>query len=71
MPKTTSDQTKLTKKLVTEEVAKLSTRYVTAAAVRETADQIVRTAIREQARTLEGYLQDVDERLKKLESRRS
>ena len=45
-------------------------RYLTEGAVKEIVETAVRTAIREQARDLEKHLQDIDRRLKSLETRR-
>ena len=70
MPKPTAEQTKLIKKLVTEEVSNRTRRYVTGSDVTETATHLVETAIRMQSRELESYLKRIDERLRNLEQRR-
>jgi len=70
MPKPTTEQTKLIKKLVTEEVNSRTKRLVTNSEVKETTTQIVETAIRTQSRELESYLKQIDERLRNLEQRR-
>lgn len=71
MPKPTTEQTKLIKKLVTEEVTKSQVRYATRSELTETATHIVETAVRTQARELESYLKQIDERLRNLEQRRN
>tara|TARA_R110002124_G_scaffold141938_15_gene306610 strand:- start:501 stop:716 length:216 start_codon:yes stop_codon:yes gene_type:complete len=71
MPKPTTEQTKLIKKLVTEEVNSRTKRLVTNSEVQETTTQIVETAIRTQSRELESFLKQIDERLRNLEQRRS
>jgi|3_EtaG_2_1085321.scaffolds.fasta_scaffold215776_1 predicted RNA-binding protein with PIN domain len=71
MPKPTAEQTKLIKKLVTEEVNNRTKRYVTGSDVTEAATHLVETAIRTQSRELESYLKQIDERLRNLEQRRS
>lgn len=45
-------------------------RHITEGQAREIADALVRTALREQARDLEKHLQDIDRRLRALETRR-
>jgi uncharacterized protein YpiB (UPF0302 family) len=70
MPKPTIEQTKLIKKLVTEEVNNRTKRLVTNSEVKETTTQIVETAIRTQSRELESFLKQIDERLRNLEQRR-
>ena len=71
MPQPTTEQTKLIKKLVTEEVNSRTKRLVTNSEVQETTTQIVETAIRTQSRELESFLKQIDERLRNLEQRRS
>ena len=71
MSKPTIEQTKLIKKLVTEEVNSSTKRYVTNSEVQETTTQIVETAIRTQSRELESFLKQIDERLRNLEQRRA
>ena len=71
MPKPTTEQTKLIKKLVTEEVNSRTKRLVTNSEVQETTTQIVETAIRTQSRELESFLKQIDERLRNLEQRRT
>lgn len=65
------EQTKLIKKLVTEEVNNNIKRYVTNSEARETTTHIVETAIRTQSRELESFLKKIDERLRNLEQRRT
>ena len=70
MSKPTIEQTKLIKKLVTEEVSNNTQRYVTNSEVKETTTQLVESAIRTQSRELESFLKQIDERLRNLEQRR-
>ena len=71
MPKPTTEQAKLIKKLVTEEVNNRTKRLVTNSEVQETTTHLVETAIRTQSRELESHLKQIDERLRNLEQRRT
>jgi hypothetical protein len=71
MPKPTTEQTRLIKKLVTEEVNNGTQHYVTNSEVKEATTHLIETAIRTQSRELESFLKQIDERLRNLEQRRT